>query len=183
MTTRPAGPDTDAVRAQLLRAIADPARVVRRGDDYTEPLPQWQLRAVNESVVKPLLDEIRTLTAARDALAGEVQGLREERDEWKRASEAASQRHDPARLVDLIEQANRAEAEVERLKRVVGSWMTRSDSHRADRDRLRAELEETRARLRAALAERKQVKDIVGWYEPSGNDDAKFRDELWEVVQ
>lgn len=36
------------LRSLLVRAIADPGKVVQRGDDYREPIPQWSARAVEE---------------------------------------------------------------------------------------------------------------------------------------
>lgn len=83
--------------------------------------------------------------------------------------------------VDLLRDENAAlRTEVERLKGVVGNWMLRSDSHRADRDAARnrvAELEaenatgyaitmtpsaaETIHRLRAELAEARAPRAVL----------------------
>lgn len=35
----------------ILRAIADPGKVLPRGDDFTEPIPNWSARAVTAAVL------------------------------------------------------------------------------------------------------------------------------------
>lgn len=56
-------------------------------------------------------------------------------------------------IAALLDDCDALAAEVERLKKVVGNWMLRSDNHRADRDAARARVADLEAEVAAARAE------------------------------
>lgn len=40
------GSITDELHRKILQAVADPGHFLKRGGDYTEPIPEWSARAV-----------------------------------------------------------------------------------------------------------------------------------------